>query len=318
MWHGRLAWTCALLAVLAAPVHAAPPATKPVIRIEACADLNDAATRKLLALELGSLAERSTVSIHCDGTTVVLNVTAGERQGSRSMNLAGTDARAWPRILALSAVELLTEPIITPEVAEVAKPSASQPATTIAAVAPAPVRSSPVGVQIALFAGALIRAVPRLQTSTTGLQLGGIGVWPQPLGPWRLGARVAGGFEHGQRSLDAGDGVANAVSALVAMMALRPGRWAPWGSVGLRAGRAWLQGVPTDIATGSSFSAPWLGPEASLGLQWRGVHGLGAGAHVDAGYAAVAAVARGIAPTSSRFGYDGAWFALNISLALQL
>jgi hypothetical protein len=322
MWRRRL---CASLLAVASyfvgPDHERYAHSADVnasVAFETCATLDEPATRKLLSLELRGIPEAKTAKIvvRCEPAEIRLNVTWGERQASRTLAVSDTPPRAWPRILALAAVELLTEPMIVANPASVEAPVQARVQADLSTRAALPAEQAPV-VQLHVDLGLLARSMPSLDSNLFGVATGLMALLGPNAGTGRFGVRAGASAEHAEVALDFGKGVVNAGSLVVQGVWARRGRFAPWLGLGIRGGVAWLHGEAEAPAEAISFAAPWLGPEVTAGGAVSLAGKVALAAHLDGGYAALAAVGHGAKDGSSRFGYDGAWIALNLSLALQ-
>jgi len=283
-----------------------------------CVTLDEPETRKLLALELRGIpaAKSAQISVRCENAEIFLNVKWGERQSSRTLAVSETPPRAWPRILALAAVELLTEPMIVATLAPTEKPATPVLHSDLFTRA-APPSSQPRASELQFDLGLLVRSLPSLDSNVFGVAGGLLALVGPNTATGRFGVRAGASLEHADVTLDFGKGVVNAGSVVAQGVWAHRGKFAPWLGMGLRGGVAWLHGEAEAPAVAKSFAAPWLGPEATVGAAIRIARDVAVAAHLDCGYAALAAVGHGATPGSSRFGYDGAWIALNLSLALQ-
>lgn len=141
------------------------------LEVEGCDDLDQAELNKLLAIEFRTLdvlpAEpRERVQIRCSEQRAVVRLQAGGT--SNELDLGATTSALWPRLLALSVSEIVTESRarITPVAARPASPEA---APTPPGKPTRPARDTD---RFRVFAGASLRRAIRPATWLAGPDLG--------------------------------------------------------------------------------------------------------------------------------------------------
>jgi hypothetical protein len=168
---------CAVLASLLASAHAqgadstvAAPALPIALEVEGCADIDQAELYKLLAIEFRTLdvlprEPRERVHIQCTAERAVVRLESGS--SSNEVDLRATAQALWPRLLALSVSELVTEsraratPLVPHMKSELAAPPISEPT-----------QPSRAGERVRIFAGVSLRRALRSATWLAGPDLG--------------------------------------------------------------------------------------------------------------------------------------------------
>ncbi len=312
-----LAWCCGLFAYTVSPSFG--DVTKSVV-IQDCPNLNADATLRLLELETRSLShvEAARVQLGCNETRMTISVAWQQDLLTRTIDLLQVEARAHPRIVALTVVEMLDMLVTSLPAASRPEPVLASDLTVADAAPPLPAASAARNQTAFVEAGPVMRWLPALGTWHSGLRLGARIAFEGDGGRTSRGLRVWGQIEGGGRALDYGQGELLAPSLGAALVWQRAGRLSPWLAAGVEAGIAFMNATPTEEAQGQPHRAPFASPllEAGLGFafapRWR------CAASVTAGYTVAAAVAHGVDARSGRFGMLGAWFVPNISLAWRL
>ena len=171
----------AAAAVLSLPFVAAPArgadsgaeaATLPIaLEVEGCEAVDRAELHKLLAIEFRTLdvsprEPRERVQVQCTAQRAVVRLESGS--ASNEVDLRATAQALWPRLLALSVSELVTEsrargaPMVAP-------PATPEPAVPPASDPPRPARDH---ARFRAFAGVSLRRALRSDTWLAGPDLG--------------------------------------------------------------------------------------------------------------------------------------------------